>query len=339
MKSFAIATLIPLPLLLFGALWGGGWILAALLYLTAIAYLLDALVRRITPNAPDGAEFPAADTLSVVLALAHFAALPLGAWCVAGGTGLGAAERIAAFFSFGLFFGQISHPNAHELIHRAHRGLFRLGKWVYISLLFGHHTTAHRLVHHVWVATPEDPNSARLGESFYHFAPRAWIGSFRKGLEAENRRARDKPRLQHPYIAYVGGGLAIALAMGLTLGADGLLAYLALVLHAQTQLLVADYVQHYGLSRARGEDGRYEPVTPRHSWDAPHWFSSYLMLNAPRHSDHHAHPARPYPALRLSPEGSSPTLPLSLPAMATLAFLPQRWRRKMDHRARRWAPG
>ena len=100
---------------------------------------------------------------------------------------------------------------------------------------------------------------------------------------------------------------------------------------------MSDYVQHYGLSRTKGPDGRFEPVAARHSWNAPHWFSSALMLNAPRHSDHHARPARPFPQLTL-PDGA-PTLPRSLPVMACVALYPRLWRRVMDRRARAVAEG
>lgn len=337
MPLFTATTLLPVPLLAAAAVFGGWWAVLALAYLTVFTFALDQLVPLVTGNAAEGSEFPAADKLSTALAIAHFGLLPLGTWAVAGGGDLSGAERIACFLSFGLFFGQVSNSNAHELIHRARRPLFELGKWVYISLLFGHHTSAHRLVHHVHVATDDDPNTAWRGESFYDFAPRAWVGSFVAGLEAENARNSDRPLWRHPYVAYIGGGLACVVAVTLAFGGAGLLAYLALCAHAQAQLLLSDYVQHYGLYRHTQADGRAEPVGAQHSWNAPHWFSGYLMLHAPRHSDHHAHPARSYPALRLPEKETAPTLPYSLPAMATLALFPSRWRRVMDKRASRWS--
>ncbi len=42
-----------------------------------------------------------------------------------------------------------------------------------------------------------------------------------------------------------------------------------------------------------------EPAGPAHSWNAPQWYSSAMMLNAPRHSDHHENPMRAFPALDL----------------------------------------
>lgn len=333
-RFFAIAAAAPIPLLGLGALFGGVWVWAALGYITVLAFSLDQLVAITqNPAAPD-AEFPAANRLSVVLATGHFAVLILAIIGLSGATNLGGGERFALFMAAGLFFGQISNSNAHELIHRGNRALHRLGTWVYISLLFGHHTSAHPLVHHRYVASPKDPNSARPGESFYRFAPRAWIGSFRAGFAAEKSRLARVERAmwwQNPYALYVSGAAAIALAVLALIGPAGLLAYVALAAYAQTQLLLSDYVQHYGLNRAE-IDGKLEPVGPQHSWNARQWFTSLMMLNAPRHSDHHAHPNTPYPNLIL-PQGA-PMLPRSLPAMATLALFPSLWRRVMDPRAR-----
>lgn len=179
-------------------------------------------------------------------------------------------------------------------------------------------------------------------------------GSFIAGWQME--RARRLPRLRadaaqgqgplaqararfaalRPYADYLLGGAAMAVLVTLWFGAGGLLAYLLLCLYAQMQLLLSDYVQHYGLERAHLGNGRYAPVDETHSWDAPHPVSSLWMLNAPRHSDHHAHPARPYPALQLGQTDAPgrPMLPRSLPAMAALALFPPLWRRVMDRRVR-----
>jgi alkane 1-monooxygenase len=197
----------------------------------------------------------------------------------------------------GLWFGQVSNPMAHELIHRSNRVRYGLGVAVYTSLLFGHHSSAHRLVHHRHAASAADPNSARAGEGFYRFFLRAWGGSFLRGWAEENAlRARSKAgRWLHPYAVYLGGAALALMVAASFAGGWGLVVWVALALHAQLQLMLSDYVQHYGLTRATRDDGRLEPVAARHSWNAPQWFSSAMMLNAPRHSDHHAHPARPFP--------------------------------------------
>ena len=330
---FALIALAPVPLIAGGAVLGGGAVWAALGYMTLLAAASDRLVRRITPAlAPDqGAQL--ADLVSIILALGHFVLLALAVLAVSGATGLPLPQRLALFFAAGLYFGQVSNSNAHELIHRHNPWLRGLGVAVYTSLLFGHHASAHPKVHHRFVATPKDPNSAREGVGFYRFAPRAWLGSFVAGFKAE--RQSQRARL-HPYVYYVTGALLTVAVAGQLAGPAAIASLLLLAGYAQTQLLLSDYVQHYGLTRKLLDNGRPEAVSPKHSWNAHHWFTSLLMLNAPRHSDHHAHPARPYPSLRLPAVGEAPRLPHSLPVMAVIALFPPLWRRVMRRELAKW---
>lgn len=332
---FVTVTLMAPALIAAGAVFGGLWALAGLVWMTALTASLDELVTATLPTT-QGDEFPAADALSVALALSHFAVWILVIASLGDWSGLVTWEKLAIFTSAGLFMGQVSNSNAHELIHRKGRALRRLGMWVYISLLFGHHTSAHTLVHHVRVGTRADPSTARRGESFYRFFLRAWKGGFRQGLAAENARSASAGRApwRHPYVTYLGGAGLVVIAAGLIGGPKGIVGALYLAGFAQVQLMMSDYVQHYGLSRKTGPDGKPEPVGARHSWNAPHLMSSALMLNAPRHSDHHAHPARPFPALRI--EEDMPMLPRSLPVMACVALYPRLWRTVMDPRAAQW---
>ncbi|MYM54743.1 alkane 1-monooxygenase [Thalassovita mangrovi] len=332
MFLFTLATLTPALLLILSASRGGAWVAIAVLFITLFTFLMDRLGHKAAEARPD-AEFPAGDGLSVVLALLHLPMLALAVWAVGGDSGFTVWERAGLLVGFGLFFGQIAHPNAHELIHRGNRWLSGLGKMVYITLLIGHHVSAHRLVHHTHVGTDTDPSSARQGEGFWRFTRRGWTGAFRAGLHAENARrtrARRSSLLSHPYLHYVGGAVLTMTLAALAFGPGGFAALIGMAGYAQIQLLLSDYVQHYGLRRAIRENGKPVPVGPEHSWNTPHWYSSAMMLNAPRHSDHHMHPSRHYPALRLSPE--MPVLPHSLPVMAVIALWPGLWRRVMDKR-------
>jgi len=328
---FGLATLTPAALIGVGAFIGGGWVVAAVVYLTAVTSLLDRLIKKET--AASAASQDAA--LSVAIALTHLCLLPIVVWSMTN-PALSSLAKAGIFFAAGLWFGQISNANAHELIHRPTRALHRLGMWCYITLLFGHHTSAHVLVHHPHVATPADPNTSRKGESLYRYMIRAWIGSFRQGYLAEKARlARiERPAWRNPYVVYTGGAVLCLGAAFVLGGWTSLLAYASLCLYAQSQLLMSDYVQHYGLVRAVRENGKPEPVTAKHSWNSPHWFSSLMLLNATRHSDHHAHPGRPYPELSIPDE--APTLPHPLPLMASIALIPPLWRRTMDPRVARW---
>lgn len=332
---FAVATLAPVPLLILAAVLGGLFGALALLWLTGLTFAIDEFAKRRGITAPGPRPEAEANRLSVLLGAIHFPLLLLAVWSLSGGAGLGFFGWLATFLAFGLWFGQVSNSNAHELIHRSDARLFRLGMWVYVSLLFGHHTSAHRLVHHRFVATPDDPNTAAAGENFYSFAVRAWPGAFVAGYEMEAHRLGqtgfDLTR-PNPYLTYVAGGLGFAVLMTAMFGLDGLLAYLFLCAHAQVQLLLSDYVQHYGLLRGKLPSGTLMPAGPQDSWDAPHPLSGLMMLNASRHADHHAHPGRPYTELALSPGGRAPLLPYSLPVMATVALVPPLWHRIMDRR-------
>ncbi|MEN8831217.1 MAG: alkane 1-monooxygenase [Pacificibacter sp.] len=333
-RFFAVASLAPVVLLVLAILFGGFWTGAALIYMTMMfSYLLDMMGHLSTDPEDAETEYHAADRLSTVLAVSHFVLLPIVVYVLANGA-LSIGEHVAIFFATGLFMGQVSNSNAHELVHRTDPRLRALGTWVYISILFGHHTTAHPKVHHRFVATDKDPNSAPKGMSFYRFLPHAWIGSFKAGLMVENAmRKRAKTKTIHPYAIYLGGS-ALCLVLAFILGGFwGLLTYIALSLFASSQLMLSDYVQHYGLRRRVLETGEFEPVGPMHSWNSPRWFSSLLMLNAPRHSDHHAHPMTPYIGLTITPD--MPLWPRGLPTMATLALFPRTWRRVMDRRVDR----
>lgn len=327
MAAFAAATLAPLPLLALGALWGGAWLWAALLYMGLLSILLDQLLPLVEASPAEGAEFPASDSLLLLLALIALALPPLA---IAGATApaLSLGEKAALLVATSLWLGQIAHPTAHELIHRPDRRRVQLGILVYAWMLIGHHASSHRLVHHRHVATSSDPATARRGTGFWRYLPRASLGAFRAGLhaEADLRRRRSQPGL-HPYAVYAllsAAALTLALMIG---GPLGLALWVLLAAHAQLQIHLSDYVQHYGLTRTTGPDGRPEPVGAHHSWNTAHWFSSALLLNAPRHSDHHTNPSRPYPALRLAED--APRLPWPLPLACTLALFPPLWRRLM----------
>ena len=333
-SRFAVATLAPVALLVIAAFAGGIWPVLALIYMTGLVAALDLLIK--TADASEGSEFPAEPWLSVALAWAHMGLLVLGVLTLSGATGHSWLDNAVFFVALGLFFGQVSNSNAHELIHSTDRRMRTLGMWVYISLLYGHHTSAHVRVHHIYVGSESDPATALRGESFYAYAWRAWTDGFLAGYEAECELSErgGKWRL-NPYALYLGGaGLVLVLSWMLG-GAQGVMALLLLAIYAQVQLLMSDYVQHYGLVRKILPGGRLEPVAPQHSWNAPHVASSALMLNATRHSDHHVHPSKPYDELALPQE--VPTLPYSLPIMASLALWPAGWRKVMDWRVVYWA--
>lgn len=341
---YAIVTLCPLGLLFLAALGPVAqrdtFALAALVWLTLVAAVLDWLLAP--PKGPEDrtgdATGVAAERLSLLLGAGHLVLLPTVLIALAG-PGLDLGGKAALFFATASFLGQVSHPNAHELIHSRARMARMLGALVYTSMGFGHHVSAHRRVHHAHVGTEKDPNTPLPGESFWSYMPRAWADSFQAGLAAEEdrleRAGRSVRSWRNPYYVWVGGEALMLVAAVALAGPVGILAYLGFILLSGLQILLSDYVQHYGLQRLELPDGRTEPVGPHHSWNAPRGFSSYLMLNAPSHSEHHLHPDRSYESLGAPREADPkpPMLPYSLPIMAMLATIPPLWHRVMDRRA------
>jgi alkane 1-monooxygenase len=186
----------------------------------------------------------------------------------------------------------------------------------------------------VRVATPEDPASARLGESFYAFLPRTVIGSLRSAWELERTRlARLHSSPWTPRNDILGAWAMTVVLFAALVAGFGLVVLPYLLIQAVigfSLLEVVNYLEHYGLLRERREDGRYERTRPEHSWNSNSAASNVLLYHLQRHSDHHANPTRRYQALRHVDE--APQLPTGYAGMIVIAVVPPVWRRVMDHR-------
>jgi alkane 1-monooxygenase len=223
---------------------------------------------------------------------------------------------------------------AHELGHKRASSERWLSRVALAQTGYGHFFIEHNRGHHVRVATPEDPASARLGESFYAFWPRTVSGSLRSAWELEKARLARMDRgpwtIRNDALSAWAMTLALYGALALVFG-PVVLPYLAIQAVIGFSLLeVVNYLEHYGLLRGRREDGRYERTAPEHSWNSNNVASNVLLYHLQRHSDHHANPLRRYQALRHFDE--APQLPTGYAGMIVAAALPPVWRRVMDHR-------
>ena len=86
---------------------------------------------------------------------------------------------------------------AHELGHKKESVERWLSKIALAPTFYGHFYIEHNRGHHVRVATPEDPASSRLGESFYAFWPRTVAGSLKSAWSLESKRYKRKGA--HPF--------------------------------------------------------------------------------------------------------------------------------------------
>ncbi len=222
----------------------------------------------------------------------------------------------------------------HELGHKVTRTEQMLARLVLAVPAYGHFTVEHGRGHHRWVSTPEDHASARMGENIYRFALRELPGGIRRAWRLESERLRRDGMLAwSAYNTMLQSYAVTVVLQGALLLAFGWVMLPFLAVHnlvAWWQLTSANYVEHYGLLRARLPNGRYEAPQPHHSWNANHLVTNLATFHLQRHSDHHAHPSRRYQSLRHFEQ--LPQLPSGYFGMFPLAYLPPLWFRVMDPR-------
>jgi len=262
----------------------------------------------------------------------QYATLLLACWLWGSGD-LSVIEAVGLALTVGMVSG-VAINTAHELGHKR----VSLERWLSKVALaqsgYGHFFIEHNRGHHVRVATPEDPASSRMGESFYAFLPRTVLGSLRSAWALERTRLarlgsgpwtyRNDILNAWAMTVVLFGGLAVAFG-------PVVLPYLAIQAVVGFCLLeFVNYLEHYGLLRRRREDGRFERTRPEHSWNSNNVASNVMLYHLQRHSDHHANPVRRYQALRHDDE--APQLPTGYAGMIVLAAIPPLWRRVMDPR-------
>jgi alkane 1-monooxygenase len=261
----------------------------------------------------------------------QYIALGVACWLWVYGS-LAVVDRIGLAITIGVVSG-VAINTAHELGHKKAELERWLAKIALAQSGYGHFYLEHNRGHHVRVATPEDPASSRLGESFWAFWPRTVAGSLRSAWALQKAAsARDERSLWH-WRNDVLNAWAMTVVLWLSLVAvfgPAVLPYLLVQAFFGFSLLeVVNYLEHYGLLRQKvGE--RYERTAPRHSWNSNNTASNVLLYHLQRHSDHHANPTRRFQALRHMDE--APQLPSGYGTMIVLAYVTPLWRRVMDPR-------
>ena len=247
---------------------------------------------------------------------------------------LSGRDLVGAIMAVGLCCGGLGINIGHELGHRPDKRDQFLAKLLLSTSLYAHFFIEHNRGHHARVATHDDPATSRRGEWLYSFWCRSVIGGWRSAwdMEAGRLTRRGQPvlslgnemlRLQLAQAALVG-------VVFLVFGASAALAFLAVAALGILLLETVNYLEHYGLKRTQGPNGRWERVRPAHSWNSNCVLGRLLLFNLTRHSDHHAHPKRPYSILRHFDE--APQLPTGYPGMVLVAFVPPLFFALMDPR-------
>lgn len=332
-----------LPLVWIGAFYGGWTVLLAPL---ATWYLFAALDGIFGLNLENADPLTPEEDLTWYKALTsawvplQFVTLYGLLWYVTRATHLSGLEKFGVFFGVGVLTGTVGINYSHELMHQKNKVERWLGDILLSMVLYSHFRSEHLLVHHRYIGTPRDPVTARYNEGFHRFYPRVLKQSLHSSFNAEKAMLarKDLPwsDLSNPFFRYwglQGGMLLLALLLG---GWGGLALFLVQAGVAIWQLELVNYVEHYGLTRKHLGEGKYEHVQPRHSWNAAHKASNWLLINLQRHSDHHYKPDRRFPLLQNHTKGDAPQLPYGYPVMTVAAMMPPLWRRVMNPRVRHW---
>ena len=247
--------------------------------------------------------------------------------------GLGLADKIGLAISIGCI-GGIGINTAHELGHKKVDLERWLSRITLAQTFYGHFYIEHNRGHHVRVATPEDPASSRIGETFWGFWPRTVWGGLKSSWNLEKTRLARLDKSPWTIRNEVLSSWLMSVALyAVLIGIFGwqLAPYLVLQAVIGFSLLEAvNYLEHYGLRREKTASGRYERPAPRHSWNSDHIVTNIFLYHLQRHSDHHAYPTRRYQTLR-SWDGA-PNLPSGYASMILIAYFPPIWRRVMDKR-------
>ena len=297
----------------------------ALLVFFVIVPILDLCLGRST--APAAAEEMRRLETSALFRAILYAWVPLQLGLIVWGSSLIAelegADAVLFTLSVGLATGATGITIAHELGHKRPALERFLSRLLLVTVSYGHFTVEHNRGHHVRVATPEDPASARYGEGFWRFLPRTLIGSFLDSLKI------DKAEVLRAWAAT----FAVAATLGLAFGPRAVAFFFGQSAMAVMLLEAVNYIEHYGLERKKLADGRYERPAARHAWDANERLSNCFLVHLQRHADHHLNPMRPYAALQ--PQAESPKLPTGYAGMVPIALLPPLWFAVMNPRVPR----
>lgn len=242
-------------------------------------------------------------------------------------------DQILLGISMGAING-IGVNTAHELSHRPNKKDHYLSHATLMPLFYNHFRVEHPYGHHKRAATPEDPASSKMGETFYEFWPRTVFGGLKSAIEIEKNRLKRKGLSFFSKENELFQGWAMSAGFHTTMlklfGKD-VIPYLATQAFYGVSLFeIINYIEHYGLMRDKKVDGSYARTMPEHSWNNNNITTNLFLYQLQRHSDHHAYPTRPFQALRNFDQ--APELPSGYATMLLPALIPSLWFKIMDQR-------
>ena len=215
----------------------------------------------------------------------------------------------------------------HELGHRKSLIARTCSKLLYLPCQYMHFYIEHNFGHHINVATPEDPATARYKQTVYSFWITSVIRTYVSAWEIQLKLLKVSKRsffsIKNDMVFYTLFQLSFLVFIYYNFGLYLTLLSILMSIVSFLFLETINYVEHYGLLRKKEPSGRYERVKPHHSWNSNHTIGRIVLYELTRHSDHHFKSSKKYQVLESLDE--CPHLPHGYPTSILLSLIPPLW--------------
>lgn len=329
MNPYKYFALLLLPLLVVLGYAAGGWWNLCTPITCFILHPLFSLVNKRFGNAGQIVEPEKGKEHHFRFVAICFLPVLLGifAWAITRIAGMQVTNLLLFAVSLGTLNGVMGFPLAHEFIHRNAFPEKQGGLLMLFMLNYPHYFIEHIGGHHVYACTPRDPHTARIGETLYHFLPRAIWGTYKNAWEIERVHLKKRG---HGFISLYNrmlfAGIMQIFCWGILFFFFGPAALLFFFIQSGVAIVllhIVNYLQHYGLLRKQSGEEKFERISAQHSWNSGHSTESFNLFQLEKHADHHMHPDHAFDSLQYHEE--SPRLPGGYTAMICLALVPPFW--------------
>lgn len=350
--AYLLVFVAPLVLMLSGLQLRQGelatfWAFFTLIFIFGVVPLLDYIIGKDPANPDEEVQVPSLSeeriyrVFTLICFPVQLAILAFAGWAFVSAEHLSLLGQLGWLMSTGVVGGVIAINVGHELSHKDPKLENWTGGLLLACVTYAGFKVEHVRGHHVHVSTPEDASSSRYNQGLYDFLPKAMVRNFKAAWRLEkarlNRKGKAAFSLSNELIWWYSFSALLAVAFYLAFGWMGVLFFVAQSFFAGATLEVINYIEHYGLHRRKLENGKYERVTPAHSWNSNYLLTNLFLFHLQRHSDHHAYPKRRYQVLRHYDE--SPQLPGGYASMFVLAMIPPLWKKVMNPRVEAYYRG
>ena len=215
----------------------------------------------------------------------------------------------------------------HELGHRKSLFSRTCSKLLYLPCQYMHFFIEHNYGHHINVATPNDPATAKYKQNLYSFwissVTKTYLSAWKIQLKLLRVSKLSFFSIKNDMIFYTVFQTLFLIFIYFNYGLIITLYSLIMSIVSFLFLETINYVEHYGLLRKIKPNGKYERVKPHHSWNSNHTIGRIVLYELTRHSDHHFKSSKKYQVLESIQD--SPQLPYGYPTSILISFFPPLW--------------